>query len=98
MERYEYKVLVTRGDVRIGWFDGEERLGSRHDLEEILNRYAANGWRLVAHAMGAALSRVILERPHQPPEVLPALEPAGRGDELAPALASGGRAALAAGR
>jgi hypothetical protein len=67
VERYEYKVLITRGDVRVAWFDGEQRLGGRHELEEILNRYAADGWRLVSHAIGVALSRIILERPYRPP-------------------------------
>jgi hypothetical protein len=88
MDRFEYKVLATRGELRAAWFDGSRRLGTWDELEAILNRYAAEGWRLVAHAMGIGMSRVILERPRQPREALPADAPEGRGDELAAGLAA----------
>jgi hypothetical protein len=86
MQRFEYTVLVFKlvGSGK-GWYEDDERLGDFTDAKVILNRYAARGWRLITHTYYAGgWGAMILERPYQPGEVVPANPPTGRGDEPTP--------------
>jgi hypothetical protein len=83
MERFEYRVLVGRASgLGSAWFWGSERLGGSDDLELILNQQSVLGWEFMTLAMGPSSSRIVLRRPAQGGELLPAAEPEGRGDEL----------------
>ena len=80
MQRFEYTVLVFKPlGVGNAWFEDDERLGDAGDMKAILNRYAARGWRLVTNTYGGGWASMILERPYQPDEVVPADRPEGRG-------------------
>jgi Domain of unknown function (DUF4177) len=85
MQRVEYKVLRTRG-MASRWHDDEQLLGDFEEMERILNEYAAAGWELFSHTCTeSGYHFLILERPFEPREVLPAAIPEGRGDEISPA-------------
>lgn len=84
MQYFEYTTLVFKPlGAGNGWYVGDERLGDGKEADTILNRYASRGWRLVSTAAGGWIL-LLLERPHQPGEVVPAERPEGRGNEVSP--------------
>ncbi len=84
MRQFDHKVLQTKG-MAGRWFDGGENLAAFDQLKSVLNGYADQGWVFRSHTCTeSGYHFVIMERPAQPRELLPGLDPAGRGDEVSP--------------